>query len=491
MHQIHYTPPGPVADAFMRSDSFVSGIKGPIGSGKSTGCVMKLARNAQHQMVLRDGWRRRRTAIIRNTMPELRTTTIKTWQQWFPAHIGVWRESGPPSHHFTDHATKFDWEVMFVALDRPEDIKKLLSMDLSDAWMNEARELPRAILDGLTGRVGRFPPRDGEFMCTDPQVLMDTNAPDTDHWWYRMAEEPTAEDLETMAAIEAELRKENALRPGQQLYSWFAQPGGRDPDAENLQNLPPGYYAKASANKSRDWIRVYINGDYGYVQDGKPVYPDFRDHVHVKEFEAISRLPLDIGLDFGLTPAAVIAQQMPNGQWRKHSEVVTEDMGIIRFAELLKGHLAQMYPGFKVRGITGDPAGDIRNDDERTTYDILKACKVVARPADTNEPTLRIEAVSKSMRGLIDGEPAMIVHPQCRTLRKAYAGAYCFKRMAVAGREGKYRDVPDKNMYSHVSDADQYLMIGAGEGKALTRTEIPQNRPPEVVHEYNIFGDDN
>ena len=195
MQAINYTPPGPVADAFMQSDAFVAGILGPLGSGKSTACVMKLARSAARQMRMHDGWRRRRTAIIRNTLPELKTTTIKTWQQWFPTSIGTWKESGPPSHHISDAATKFDWEIMFIALDRPDDVKKLLSMELSDAWINEAREIPRAILEGLTGRVGRFPRTEKIdnvlYTCTDPQVLMDTNPPDTDHWWYRMAEEPS------------------------------------------------------------------------------------------------------------------------------------------------------------------------------------------------------------------------------------------------------------------------------------------------------------
>lgn len=492
MNEIHYTAPGPVAAAFMECDAFVAGIRGPVGSGKTTACIMKLAKGAHGQMRMRDGWRRRRTAIIRNTFPELRTTTIKSWQQWFPKHLGVWRENGPPSHHITDHATKFDWEIMFIALDRPDDVRKLLSMELSDAWINEAREIPRAILDGLTGRVGRYPPRDGEYQCTDAQVVMDTNPPDTDHWWYRMAEEPSPEDEENQAELESELRNVGALRQTQKLLQFFTQPGGRHADAENVDNLPPGYYAKASNNKGTDWIKVYINGAYGYVREGQAVYTDYADETHCRVFESNPRLPLDIGLDFGLTPAALFAQQMPNGQWRKHSEIVTENMGIVRFAAAIKARLEQMYPDYRIRSITGDPAGDIRNDDERTTYDILKAGGVIARPANSNEIALRIEAVSAPMRRMIDGMPGMLVHPQCRVLRKAYAGAYCYRRVAKPG-EAKYTQEPDKNNYSHIADADQYVMLGNGEGKALVRAERPANAPPRQAKartEYSMFGDD-
>lgn len=497
MPLISYTPPGPVAKAFIKSDAFVCAIKGPIGSGKSTAAVMKLVRNVQKQQRDPDdgpnqGWIMRRTAIIRNTYPELKTTTIKTWHQWLPANLGNYRDSGPPTHHIIDNNNKTNWEVIFVALDRPDDVRKLLSMELSDAWINEAREVPKAILEGLTGRVGRFPPtrRDNNgtirYSCTDAQILLDTNPPDTDHWWYRMAEDPSAEDVENTANLEDELRSIGALKAGQPLYEWFSQPGANEAGAENLPNLPPGYYLKAMANKSVEWIKVYINGQYGFVLDGKPVYPDYRDNIHCREFTANSRFGLHVGFDWGLTPAAVFAQLMPNGQWRKHSEVVTENMGIPRFAEQVKRHMANLYPGWAIVNMTGDPAGDTRNDDEKTTFDLMRAGGFEVQKASTNDPLLRITSVAEPMRRMIDGEPGMLIHPQCRTLRKAYAGGYHYKRIAISGKE-MYRDVPDKDMYSHVSDADQYLMLGGGEGRVVTKRERPLNRPVYAVSDYDII----
>ncbi|WP_367126129.1 phage terminase large subunit [Ralstonia sp. CP] len=483
-NEIHYRPPGPVGKAFIKSDAFVAGIMGPIGSGKSVCCVMKLVRALQKQKRQRDGWIRRRTAVIRNTYPELKTTTIKTWHQWIPASYGNYRESGPPTHHIVDAAQKIDWEVIFIALDRPDDVRKLLSLELSDAWINEAREVPKAILDGLTGRVGRFPRRE-EGGCTDPQILMDTNPPDSDHWWYRMAEEPSPEDVEMLLALEAELRDVGSLRADQRLFEWFRQPGGRTPKAENLQNLDPGYYLKASANKTAEWIKVYVDAEYGFVLDGKPVYPEYRDSVHCQSFEANPRLLLHIGMDFGLTPAAVFGQQMPNGQWRKRSEVVTDNMGITRFAEEVKRHIAQQYGQFKIGSITGDPAGNARGADERTVFDILRAGGLVAEPAKTNDPTLRIEAVRVPMTRMIDGTAGMLIHPDCRVLRKGYAGGYNYRRVQLGG-DARFRDVPDKNMFSHVCDADQYLMIGAGEGKAIVRREPVANRPAFAISDYSV-----
>ena len=83
-----------------------------------------------------------------------------------------------------------DVEVLFRALDRPDDAKKVLSLELTGAWVNEAREVPKGIIDALGDRTGRYPSqRSGG--CTWRGLMLDTNSPDDDHWWYRLAEEDT------------------------------------------------------------------------------------------------------------------------------------------------------------------------------------------------------------------------------------------------------------------------------------------------------------
>ena len=37
----------------------------------------------------------------------------------------------------------------------------------------------------------------------------------------------------------------------------------------------------------------------------------------------------------------------------------------------------------------------------------------------------------------------------------------------------RFDDKPDKNMYSHIHDALQYLMLGAGEGRQLINNQKP------------------
>jgi hypothetical protein len=470
---IEYWPPGPVSADFLKSKAFICGLKGPIGSGKSVTCVMKLLRNAAMQPLSSDGFRHSRYAITRNTAPELKSTTMVTWHQWVPKHLGNWVSQGPPTHHIIDPVNKLNMEVIFVPLDSPEDVKKVLSMDLTAAWMNEAREMPKAILDGLSGRVGRFKPdiNQADIWPVDPMVLMDTNPPDTDHWWHALDTKDTStpfgrQMLQSMEESENELRAVGLLAPGQRLFEFFNQPGAYEHGAENLQNVIPGYYARAKAGKTQNWITVYVDGKYGFVQDGKPVFPEYRQQVHCREFNLIPGLPIAVGLDFGMTPAAVFAQYTPEGQWRIHSEIIGEGMNIFKFAAAIKAQCAQLYTGYRITKLTGDPAGNNRNSadkESRTNFQILASLKVHAQPAPGGNviPT-RLAAVQYPLSRMINGEPGIIVHPQCRFLNKGLAGGYRYKRVKVTGDE-RYKDEPDKNVYSHVADALQYLLLGGGE----------------------------
>jgi hypothetical protein len=464
---IAYRPPGRVLRAFMASNADVRGIMGPFGSGKSTACCMEILRRWTLQPPGHDGVRRTRVVVVRNTYRELETTTISTWHQWVPESVGhfVW---GPPPVHelrFGD----FYLEVVFLALDRPADIARLLSFEATHAWLNEARELPKAVLDGVTGRVGRYPSAAlgglGWY-----GVWMDSNPPDDDHWWHELAQKNTPRG-----------------------YAFFAQPSGLSEEAENLDwltqtdatlLLPEGhperrargrqYYERLLSGKSEAWVRVYVHGRYGFVQDGRPVYPEWQEGLHERAFEWDASQPGYLGFDFGLTPACTVGQRSAAGQMRVHSEVVTEDMGVVRFAAEVKRHLAEHYPRDQEWvAITGDPAGNARqagDRDERTVFQLLAAEGIAAQPAHSNDFDLRREAVAESLLKLTRDGPALIVHPQCRVLCKAMAGRYRYRRLEVVGQE-RFRDVPDKNAWSHVAEALQYLMLGAGAGKALVRKQ--------------------
>jgi hypothetical protein len=461
----------------------VRGIMGPLGSGKSTGCSAEIMARAVRQPIDSTGKRRVRCAVIRNTYRELADSTIRTWLDWFPEeHFGRFNR-GENTHELRvrlpDNSI-LELDVIFRALDKPADVKKLLSVEYTFAWVNEAREVPKVIIDMLFDRIGRFPSyRDPAFQpaiarvralgLSDEQlaeinmadfggywsgIMMDTNPPDEDHWWFRIFE---------------------TERPA----SWrlYRQPSGRSPQAENLEFLRPGYYSD-SGGRSPEWIKVYYDGEYGFVSDGRPVYSEYTDSFHCTDWaRPIPGAVVRVGLDFGLTPAAAFVQQDAHGRWRVIDELVSENMGVVRFAELLNTKIQAEYRGFDFT-FHGDPAGDQRvQTDEETPFRILRANGINAHPARTNDFNLRREAVASPLMRIVDGKPGLAIHPKCKQLRKGMAGKYCYRRVQIVGDE-RYHDKPDKGMYSHVCEALQYVMIESGSNPTLSK--VQQANPPQT-----------
>lgn len=239
MASVSYRAP-PTLARFLRSRAFVRAVVGPVGSGKSSACCLEIIRRASEQAAGPDGVRRTRFAVIRNTYRELKDTTRKTFEQWVPAELGRWHEQ---DFTFTVQqpladGTHIHCEVLFRALDRPEHVKKLLSLELTGAYINEARQVPKAILDVLGSRVGRYPSKI-QGGATWYGIWMDTNPWHTGHWGYKLFSKD---------------------RPAE--YELFEQPGGRESHAENLENLPPGYYERQMAGKDALWVEEYIDSKY-------------------------------------------------------------------------------------------------------------------------------------------------------------------------------------------------------------------------------------
>jgi hypothetical protein len=244
---------------FHDSIAFISAIQGPFGSGKSTGAVVKLFYNAIEQPPAPDGIRYRRTGIIRNTYSQLQSTTIKTFSEWIPEEqypvVGQAPIECLVEQKLRD-GTKLKWQVWFLALDKPADLVKVKSLDLSDCWINEAVEVPIEMILALMGRVGRYPHK-RKGGCPNPQVLIDTNPGDEDDELYKLLD---GQDEALVKTIEEQMNKYGRKRP---LIEFFEQPGGLirqektstsleeylpNPLAENIFSRLSGKRARRSTN---------------------------------------------------------------------------------------------------------------------------------------------------------------------------------------------------------------------------------------------------
>lgn len=458
----------PTIARFHASNAFVRGLMGPIGSSKSSACCLEILKRAREQVVY-NGVRSSRWAAVRSTYPELKSTTIKTWQDWFPEEVCTFKWDVPicaRMHIKEDDGTITDLEMYFLALDRPEDVKKLLSLELTGLWLNEAKELAKAHLDMGTGRVRRYPSkRRGGFNWSG--VIMDTNPPDEDHWYYELAEVVRPQNHEFFKQPPAMFKFKDGYIPN------CGQVRGV-PQAENVRNLPAGwaYYQDIIQGKREEWINVYVKGEYGTVAEGRPVYPEFNRKIHVAtgELELYRGLKMILGFDFGLTPACLFAQLSPTGQLRVYDELCADYMAIDQFSKnMLKPYLANNFPNMETVEYC-DPAGTTKaQTDERSCIDILKVNGFNPTPARTNDLLPRRDAVVSYLTKLCgNGDPGFIINSKCKTLIRGFEGGYSFDRVQVSGEE-RFKDMPKKNRYSHIHDALQYTAMMAGGQTSLQR----------------------
>lgn len=458
----------PTVERFSESNKFIRGLMGPFGSGKSSGCVVELVQWAAKQANV-DGVRRSRFAVVRNTYKQLADTSIKTFLEWLPD--GVFGRYVKTDHTYRlemplDDGSSIESEIMFRALDRPEHVSNLLSLELTGAWVNEAREIPYAIIEALQGRVDRYPRRD-KGGAVDSGIIMDTNPPDDDSWWYRLFEERKPKNTEL-----------------------FKQPSGRSPEAENRKNLSPAYYDNLAEGKDSDFVRVYVDGRYGFVKDGRPVYPEYNDGLHCIEVEPVPKRIIQLGWDFGLTPACVFTQELPDGRWLVFDELCGDYIGFGSFADCVLEMLEQCYPGFEHESF-GDPSGNSssaqsQDKAERTCFDILKGKGFEIAPGAQNL-VLRIESIKYPLSHVADGRPQFVLHPRCKMLRKGFGGKYQFKRVQVTGSAERYKDEPDKNDYSHPHDALQYVgtkVFGHAVKSRISASEM-ERRNDAVIERFN------
>lgn len=443
--------PSPTGARFAASESFIKLVFGPYGSGKSTMCVQQMVRLACNMPYWSNGRRRARGLVIRNTSGELTSTTLQTWLQWMGELGDISKRQKPLmtyEHTFNDGHGIIELELVFLALDRPDDVRKLKSMEATFAYLNELSELPQNVLSHIKGRVnGRYP---SKSFCSQPYwsgILADTNPCATDHWIYKDFEEKKLTDHEIFYQPPGLIADEDG--------NWQ-----RNPNCDNANHLADDYYVKLAEGQTKDFVKVFCLGQYGSVGTGKNVYPEYNSDWHaVDHIEAIQGEDLILGWDFGLTPACIVLQIDSRGQIRGLKEYVAQDMGIRTFAEsIVIPGLVRDFPYCKVGTSVGDPAGTTRDgiNEELSCIGELNSLGIETIPARTNDLEPRIGAVRYFLNKAIDGKPGMIISRKgCPTLHNGFVKDYVFKRLAVSGEE-RYKDKPDKNAASHPHDALQY-----------------------------------
>lgn len=443
--QTVYNPPMSVVP-FFTSDKFQNFIVGPVGSTKTTASIMKIALEAQKVAKCRDGIRRSRCVVVRNTRQMLYDTTIPDFLKWYPdGAAGAFQKT---DSKFILRFDDVECEVLFRGLDDANDVRRLLSLQLTFGVMDEFREIHPDVFNALTGRLGRYPDKtmNGVGACDDSgkqvhKVWGATNPPDADTFWEELLTNPP----------------ENA--------SVTFQPSGRSPEADWVQYLPTEYYENLCHGKSDDWISVYVDGEFGRSLAGQPVFKCFNRENHVaKETTLVLESPLLIGVDAGLNPSATIGQVTYDGRLVIHDAITGNEggMGALRFIrEKLKPLLANKYRGMTPAVIIDPAAFQRAQTDEKSVADIFKAEGFSVKPAKTNSIAARLAACESYMTRTVGDKQALLVSPTADLLIKAWSGKYRYK----INTKGERDDKPEKSHpWSDIADSAQYLCLHADGG---------------------------
>lgn len=433
----------------MASDQRIRIVRGPVGSGKSSGMVMEMLRRASMQAPdPNDGIRRSRGVIVRNTLPQLKATSLKTVREllgpiieWKPSENTIWIKQGD-----------IETEWILMPLDTEDNVQRLLSLDLTFAWLSELRELPPKILLDVFSRCGRFP----SVMHGGPTwhgVFGETNSFDEDSPWNKILEE-----------------KELDGKPLPNTWGYWVQPGARDAGAENRENLVPGYYEDLIESNSPAWVEQYVDNIIAPSLSGEAVFrSSFRRQFHVSTAElwAVPNTMLIVGMDFGRNPAVVLSQMDPRGRLLVLEEAYAENMGVEQFVStVLRPILSRKeYQRLPV-GVVGDPSGVARSQiGEESVFQALKRLGFSAQQAQTNAIDPRLRAVEKWFLQQREGGPAIIISPKCTMLIRALQSKYRYAKQ----KDGELKPLPEKtHPWSDLADGLQYAVLGHS-GNILAR----------------------
>lgn len=474
-----YVPPGETIRRFHESSAFTRMVAGPIGSAKTTGCMV--AEPFFVTMLQRPDSQGVRTAsvgILRDTYRNLYATTMKTWHAWVPKDVGkfVGSDDRPASHDLEFHAPytdgtrgmglcrlRMEWRALGSSMDVEATCR---GWELMAAGVDEADLVPIETFSFLSGRVQRG----GQKAYRVSRGVWGVfNKPDTDHPLYDLCVERAGEH-----------------DPAD--FEFFDQPGGllpggppyrTNPAAENLQNLDDGYYERAANGQPEWYIRRMLRNQWGASVAGEPVFLEFDPDRHVSpvELEPEPGTDLVLGLDGGGTPAAVVlGRDRRTGRRIIYAEVVLVDptdprgrrlltgVGPKRFAEAIGDTLHPRFSKCRLQIAYGDPANFHGADKEAGEYAFMEKValhlKVGVVPAPSNAIAVRLEAVRTPLNrsNTLDGRPDLLINPSCRVVRRGFGGDYKWEPRDPRQPAKALR--PQKTTTSHVMDAAQYALLG-------------------------------
>lgn len=403
----NYEPISETARAFHACTSRIIVCVGGLGSGKSHAVVKEVEQSAMQ-------WSKLRIGVFRKTMPALRDSTMAEFEEFTDPAVGEWKRREDKFSYLTESF------VRFRGLDDPTKQK---STEYGLIIMEEAEEFTFEDFNKLNQRLrqkGPWPLR----------IIIVLNPVDEDHWIYREF------------VKNARVYEENG---GLTVLRWSTR--------DNIKNLPPGYIEQITAGKSADEINRDIEGHWGTLVKGEPVYAKILNaDVHLRRVELFPGHRLIRGWDFGYNhPACVFRVVDEFNRMNIRFAMMGEKEDLEIFVPRVLATTSHLFPKAGLIQDYGDPRGHDKAQNGRgTCFEVLAdhGIQAIGERGTREYVEDGIRQNKRDFSTLIDGIPKLTIDPTCTLIRTAYFGRY------VRGEDGK----PLKDgYYEHVADADRYI----------------------------------
>ena len=455
-----------VGGPFLADDtSDVKLLHGPVGSCKTSHCLMNIMKLALSIKPCYDGVRRSRWAIVRNTWSELKTTTLQTWLDWFPPE-----EFASPKGQYPIEINiikkNLDIQLWFLALDKYKDVRKMRSMEITAGYLNEAQYMLNPLLaHAVYNRTMRYPGKKSGGGLGRPLLLMDCNPPPRRHWIYKIFEQQKRRGWKSYKMQSALIKMPRELSLPRDDYAVDAtgQRWMNNPEADYIQHAAsPTYWLKQAEGRLPAEILVDLCGEYGTSLSGTPVYSSFNESIHVWDspLEANPLLPLCLGFDFGNTPACAIIQRQTDNTLYVLDEFPTEKDYLRPFLEdTVIPALDSKYPWWRENHMSRHDPSDLgTRPTAQTASDILREFGIKSLPCESNNMDFRRDSLQFYFGKMYSGHPAILFSPTCPILIEGLAGEfqYEYKADTLLDATPVLREKPKKNYHSHICEALEY-----------------------------------
>ena len=372
-----------------------------------------------------------RVLIGRKDFNDLRLSTMESWRDVRPRALVKHEDKQEHREEWVNGSQVFFREL--------KDLEGLGGQEFGLILISEPYELDADIYIRAKGRISQA--------GMPHMLLLEGNPPNEGHWLHKvvLGDDHTPPDPDvTFLEVATD---------------------------ENWTNLPEAY-RRSIESAPLAWQKKYRLGQWGFTPEGQPVYDIFREQLHVSPVGLVPDRPVLRSWDSGVRhPACLWGQTTAGGQLLIQHEELGIEVSLSGFAPRVIQKTNEQY-GPKLVMDYGDPAMFGRSvqtgkTDAQVLYEIGKI-QLRGRQSTHQD---RKSLIDGRFSLLINGAPAVLIHPRCKTLIEALMGGYHYPKRSEGQAFSKPHQAPFKDgWYEHLANCFEYLIVntyGAGSSAAL------------------------